>query len=172
MVPGGELQRVNVQIVQHGGDGDLGMEFLKHQHALSVVGVEADAVPAAVIRDAADILRTVLCKNAVCLAGAAVSVEIVRLDRTVLFHVPFRLDGVPQLVDIFELEGETGLAADDLGVGHALFHAAHESIHGRGIFLCRRGDFAELKESVLHGSLCFLCVGPFTGFGDISVPIC
>ena len=65
MVSGRELQGVNVQIVQHGGDGDLGMEFLKYQHALSVVGVEADTVPAAIIRDTADILRTVLCKNAV-----------------------------------------------------------------------------------------------------------
>ena len=170
MVPGRELQGVNVQIVQHGGDGDLRMEFLKHQHALSVIGIKADTIPAAVIRDAADILRTVLCKNAVCLAGAAVSVEIVHPDGAVLFHVSFRLDGVPQLIDILELEGETGLAADDFGVGHTLLHAAHEGVHGGGIFLCRRGDLTELKESVLHRSFGFLRVGPLAGFGDI-VPV-
>ena len=76
MVPGRELQGVNVQIVQHGGDGDLGMEFLKHQHALSVIGVKADTIPAAVIRDAADILRTVLCKNAVDALRNAILIAI------------------------------------------------------------------------------------------------
>ena len=48
-VSGRERQRINVQIVQHSADGDLGMEFLEYQDTLAVVGIKADAVPAAVV---------------------------------------------------------------------------------------------------------------------------
>lgn len=57
-----ELQRVNIQIIEHGGNWDLTVKFFKHQHGLSVVGIEFRAILATVIGNAADVLRLVGCK--------------------------------------------------------------------------------------------------------------
>jgi len=51
-----ELQRVNIQIIEHGGNWDLTVKFFKHQHGLSVVGIEFRAIFATVIGNTADVL--------------------------------------------------------------------------------------------------------------------
>ena len=73
-----ECQRVNVQIVQHTLDWNLGMKFLKYQNRLSVVCVETDAVSATVIGDAANVGGGVFCIYAACLscAGSAIQVAV------------------------------------------------------------------------------------------------
>ena len=57
MVSRWELQRVNIQIIEHGGNWDLTVKFFKHQHGLSVVGIEFRAILATVIGNAADFRR-------------------------------------------------------------------------------------------------------------------
>lgn len=90
-----ELQRVNIQIIEHGGNWDLTVKFFKHQHGLSVVGIEFRAILATVIGNAADVLRLVGCKNASRLSGSAVTIEIKHLNGSIFLDIPLCLAGYP-----------------------------------------------------------------------------
>lgn len=59
------------------------MELLEYQHRLSFVGIKLDIAIGGIIGDAADLLRRVLFIDAPGLAGTAVSIEIVNLDKPV-----------------------------------------------------------------------------------------
>ena len=63
------------------------MKFFKHQHGLSVVGIEFRAIFATVIGNTADVLWLVGCKNASRLSGSAVTIEIKHLNGSIFLDI-------------------------------------------------------------------------------------
>ena len=171
MVSRWELQRVNIQIIEHGGNWDLTVKFFKHHHGLSVVGIEFRAIFATVIGNTADVLWLVGCKNASRLSGSAVTIEIKHLNGSIFLDIPLCLQGIPHLVNALEPKCIGRLLPNDFGIGHTLFHTAHEGIHGGGILLGFCGNVTKLKEGSLDRGFHLFRVSPFPAFGDV-ISIC
>ena len=95
LVSGRQGCGINVQKIEHGCDGDLGVKFFKHQNRLGMVGIEPDSVSAAVISDAADILYLMLLKNAPGFTGTGYSEQIVHFQFPELTAERFAFQVVP-----------------------------------------------------------------------------
>ena len=100
---------IDVQIIQHCGNGDLGMEFFKYKNRMTGIGIKLGYAPGCVIGNAADVFHGVLFENAPGLAGTAITIEIVN------FYIPEDLPKrcianiLTELIDIPPSECITGI---------------------------------------------------------------
>ena len=153
------------------------MKFLQHQHILTMIGVEADAVPAAVVGDTANAFPVMLLENAPCLSRSACAIEIGHFQRPVFGAVLFLQNSLTEDFDLPNTESELWIVLDDLHNRLSGPEVLNELEHFRGLFLLFGGEVSPFLKGAGNRSFRLVGIGPMPLFENVGAvclcaPVC
>jgi len=149
------------------------MKFLQHQHILTMIGVEANAVLATVVGDTANAFPVMLLENAPCLSRSACAIEIGHFQRPVFGAVLFLQNGLTEGFNLPNTESEFRIIFDDFHNGLSGPEVLNELEHFRGLFLLFGGEVSPFLKGAGNGGFCLVGIGPAPLFENVgTVRLC
>ena len=167
IITGRKHHGIDIQIVQHSGNGDLGMKFFKHENRVTGISIKLRHTSGCVIGNAADIFHRMFIEDASGLAGAAVAIKIM------YFHITKNLPKrrianiLTKLINIPTLKCITGIQCNNFCIGQSILHMLdHGSVSGT-LFVRFTGHHTKLLERTFHTGISFIGAFPLSIFTDI-----
>ena len=149
------------------------MKFLQHQHILTMIGVEANAVLATVVGDTANAFPVMLLENAPCFSRSACAVEVGHFQRPILGAVLFLQNGLTEGFDLPNTESKFWIILDDLHNSLSGVEVLNELEHFRGLFLLFGGEVSPFLKGAGNGGFCLVGIGPAPLFENVgTVRLC
>ena len=167
IVPGGEGQGVNVQIVQHIFNGDLPAELLEHKHLLPVVAVKGNASCGPIVCHPVNAPGVVGFVNAPRLARPAGPVEVGYFQGPVFHGVLLRRQSLPEQVNVTDTKGHSRVIVNDFRGGHAVPDILDETEHLRVFLRSLRRGLAPFLESPRHRGFRLVRIRPSALLADV-----
>ena len=142
-----------------------------------MIGVEADAVPAAVVGDTANAFPVMLLENAPCLSRSACAIEIGHFQRPVFGAVLFLQNSLTEDFDLPNTESELWIVLDDLHNRLSGPEVLNELEHFRGLFLLFGGEVSPFLKGAGNRSFRLVGIGPMPLFENVGpvyicAPVC
>ena len=176
-VPGGEIQWINVQIVEHILNGYLPAELLEYQHVLTIVAVNGNPSFGSVIGDTSNISCFMLLIDSPRLACSTGLIEVRHFQGPVSHSVLFRRQGLPEQIYLSYPESEAGVIVYNFRGGQASPDILDKAKHLRDFFLFLGRQIAPFLKCSFHRGFRLVCLCPSALFSDTfsifsCAPVC